>query len=148
MKLPARVATTTLLVLASGCLDLRDFQGRWSGPRVGEDPLLRQGFEDGASAALEVEEVTLDRLRARLSTSGGELEGAVIEPLAAAEADVLGDISFAGAPARVFLAFAETTDGGGDALVITALYPDPRVEVRVLRGAPMPLYGVFQLARE
>jgi hypothetical protein len=148
MELPVRVAAATLFALASGCLDLRDFRGSWSGPRVGDDPLLRQGFDEDASADLEVETSSLDRLRARLSTSGGELDDASIEPLAAAEADVLGDIQLSGAPARVFLAFAGTTDGAGDALVITALYPDPRIEVRVLRGDPSPLYGIFVLSRD
>ena len=40
---------------------------------------------------------------------------------------------------------AEATDGGGDALVVVSLYPDDRVELRVLRGGPSPLYGIFAL---
>ena len=142
LALPLCVALGTL-----GCTDLREFEGTWSGPRVGAAPVLNVGFDENAEATLVIERVDLDGLRARLTTSGDELVDAEIRPLPGAEADVLGDITFAGAPARVFLAFAEAADGGGDALVVTALYEDERVEVRLLRGGTTPLYGIFSLDR-
>jgi hypothetical protein len=54
-------------------------------------------------------------------------------------------MTFAGSPLRVFLAFAAIPDGGGDALVLIALYDDQRVEVRLLRSGPTPLYSIFAL---
>lgn len=142
LALPLCVALST-----PGCTDLRELEGTWSGPRIGTDPILNIGFRDGASATLEVERVDLDGLRASLTTSGDELLDAEIRPLPSAEADVLGDITFVGSPARVYLAFAEANDGGGDALVLVALYEDDRIEVRLLRGGPTPLYGIFALER-
>jgi hypothetical protein len=139
-----------LLLAASGggCLDVREFSGVWAGPQVGSDPVLRVGFGPDSSATLVIEEVRLDDIRARFSSSGDEFRDALIQPLPAAEADVLGQMTFAGSPARVFLSFASPTNSSGDALVIAALYSDPRVEIRVLRGGPVPLYGIFDLRRQ
>lgn len=131
----------------AGCVDIRDFAGTWSGPRVGDAAVLRAGFDASATATLVIDRVDLDALNARLTTSGDELIDAEIRPIPGAEADVLAGATFDGSPARVFLAFAETQDGAGDALAIVALYDDGRVEVRVLRGGPTPLYGIFALER-
>ena len=132
--------------LAGGCLDVRDFEGSWSGPRVGDNDALRQGFADQASAVLTVTDIDLRSLDARL-TIDGLFDNALVSPIPGAEADVLTSMSFDGSPARVFLAFVETVDGGGDAMVMVALYDDPRLVVRVLRGGPSPLYGIFSLSR-
>jgi hypothetical protein len=137
-------------VLLPGCVDLRDFAGDWSGPRIGDAAPLRVGFADGAAATLTVERADLRSLRARLTVtgaaSGGDvLRDAAIEPLAGAEADALSGISFDGSPVRVYLAFAAAADGGADPLVIVALYDDDRIELRVLRGGSAPLYGIFAL---
>jgi hypothetical protein len=95
-----------------------------------------------------VDQVNLETIRAFLTTTGGEFQTALIEPLPAAEADVLGGMTFTGSPARVFLSIVPLSAGGGDdAVVITALYTEPRIQVRVLRGGPAPLYGVFDLRR-
>jgi len=135
-------------LLAGGCLDIRDFAGTWSGDRVGDAPALKVGFPARDRATLEITEATLDSLTARLTVDSDVVSDAAIQPIAGAEADALAAMSFAGSPERVYLAFASTADGGGDALVIVALYGDPRVEVRILRGQPGPLYGVFQLTRD
>ena len=132
--------------LGTGCLDVRDFEGAWSGERVGEHEALRQGFADRADATLVVESVDLRSLSARL-TIEGLFQEALVAPIPGAEADVLTTMSFDGSPARVFLSFVETIDGGGDAMVMVAMYDDPRVVLRVLRGGAMPLYGIFALAR-
>ena len=76
----------------------------------------------------------------------GLLPETVVTSLPAAEADVLADITFGGSPLRVYLAFTAVPDGGGEALLVIALYDDRRVEVRVLRGGTKPLYGIFALA--
>lgn len=131
----------------AGCIDIRDFAGTWSGPRVGDAPALRAGFDASATATLVIDRVDLDTLNARLTTSGDELVDAEIRPIPGAEADVLAGATFDGSPARVFFAFAATEDGAGDALVVVALYDDGRVEVRIARGGDVPLYAIFALDR-
>lgn len=138
----------TFVALSSGCLDIRDFEGTWSGSRVGDDPVLQVGFAEQSSATLVVDDVDLLTLEGSLTTSGDELVSAEIRPIAGATADAISDMTFAGSPERVYLSFVEPTDGAGDALAIVALYNDDRVEVRILRGNPAPLYGVFALDRQ
>jgi hypothetical protein len=133
------------LALLVGCVDLRDFAGSWSGTRIGEAAPLRQGFAADATATLAIERADLQTLSARLTISGDVLQDALIQPLAGAEADVLSGIQFDGSPVRVYLAFAPAADGGGDPLVVVALYDDQRIEIRVLRGGASPLYGIFAL---
>lgn len=134
------------LLLCVSCLDVRDFEGTWSGERVGEAEELRRGFPDRAAATLRIEQADLGSLRAYLTVEGDVLSEALIQPIPGAEADALAGMTFDGSPSRVYLAFASTTDGGGDALVMVALYSDERVEVRVLRGEPLGLYGLFVLS--
>jgi hypothetical protein len=142
------VAVATLcLVSLVGCTDLRDFSGRWTGPRVGDGPPLRVGLTGSTSASLTVERATLRSFRAQLTTSDDVFRDAVIQPVAGAQADVLAGITWDGSPARVYLAFVPASDGGGDATALVALYEDDRIELRLLRGGPSPLYAVFSLSR-
>jgi hypothetical protein len=122
---------------------LREFRGTWRGPLVG-DPALMVNPPSGP-ASLSIEVVDSHQLRARLAIAG-LLPETVVNSLPAAEADVLADITFGGSPLRVYLTFTAVPDGGGDALLVIALYDDRRVEVRVLRGGTRPLYGIFALA--
>ncbi len=145
--MPSALRLVVLLSLATGCQDVRDFEGQWiGGPATFEEPLLT-GFTPDDFATLFLQEVEVDEIRGGLSTSAGTFQSAAIEPLAAAQADVLSDISFAGSPLKVFVSFATPTDGAGDALIFTAIYPEERIELRVLRGRPIPLYGIFDLRR-
>jgi hypothetical protein len=141
-RVPLVGATLVLLTLV-GCSDLREFRGTWRGPLVG-DPALMVNPPSGP-ASLSIEVVDSHQLRARLAIAG-LLPETVVTSLPAAEADVLADITFGGSPLRVYLAFTAVPDGGGDALLVIALYDDRRVEVRVLRGGTRPLYGIFALA--
>lgn len=143
---PAAAVLLGSLAVLAGCHDLRDFAGTWSGPRVGGDH-VRRGFGIGASATLEVNGIDLDAIDARLSTNDDRFGDATIVPVPGAEADVLTTISFDGSPLRVFIAFAETRDGGGDATAFVSLYSDNRMELRLLRGGDDPLYGIFALTQ-
>jgi hypothetical protein len=129
----------------TACLDVREFEGRWTGPTVGDRPELLVGFDAGATATLDIDHVDLHSLRARLTIEGDVFDEAEIQPVAGAEADVLSTMTFDGGPSRVYLAFVETADGGGPATVFVAVYYGERVEVRVLRGGTSPLYGIFAL---
>jgi len=141
-----RWATVVLLSLVA-CSDLREFRGTWGG-RLNENVVVLTGIStasDMATATLAIDVVNSHQLAARL-TIPGLFSETPIATLPQAEADVLSDITFAGAPLKVYLAFAPAADGAGDALVVVALYDDRRVEVRLLRGGTRPLYGIFSLA--
>ena len=133
-----------LAVVAAGCSDLRDYRGDWSGPRVGDAPIVKVGVRDGAYAQLTIDDIDAHGLRARLSIDGVVTNG-LLESLPGAEADALANMTFAGSPLRVYLAFLAVPDGGGEALTLIALYDDHRVETRVLRGGATPLYAIFAM---
>ena len=144
MRAVLYTAALLLLVATGACTDLRSFEGTWQGPRVGDAPVSR-GFETNVVAELVIEDTLLADFAGALSTSDGLFAAAPVRSLPEAEADALATLTFAGAPLRVFLAFVPTEDGGGDALAVIGLFPDDRVEIRVMRGGPDPRYGVFSL---
>jgi hypothetical protein len=133
-----------LAVVAAGCSDLRDYRGDWSGPRVGDAPIVKVGVRDGAVAQLTIDDIDAHGLRARLSIDGLVTNG-LVESLPGAEADALANMTFAGSPLRVYLAFVAIPDGGGEAITLIALYDDHRVETRILRGGATPLYAIFAM---
>jgi hypothetical protein len=137
-----RCATLVLVTLLAGCNDLRDFRGTWEGARVGDAEVLRVGPGDRAS--LTIDSIDAHGLAGRLAIDG-LLPEQTFESLAGAEADAVANMTFAGAPLRIYLAFVPIPDSGGDAFALIALYDDRRVEVRVLRGGARPLYAIFAL---
>lgn len=139
----AAVRWATLLVLTLlACNDLRDFRGSWEGSRLDGPPVLRVGAGDRAT--LLIDSLDAHGLQGRLAVDG-LLPEVAFESLPGAEADALASLTFAGSPLRVYLAFVPVPDGGGDVLVVTALYDDRRVEVRLLRGGASPVYAIFAL---
>lgn len=143
MRFPTVLLPIVLLWLGA-CTDVRDHAGRWSGVRVGDAPELRVGVASDATVDLDITTIDKHGLAGTLTVTG-LIDGAAVVSVPGAEADVLAGVTFAGSPLRVYLAFAATSDGGGDALVVIALYEDQRLEVRLLRGGATPLYGVFAL---
>jgi hypothetical protein len=137
-----RWATLAIVTWLAGCNDLRDFRGAWEGPRVGDVAALRVGAGD--RAGLAIEELDAHHIAGRL-TIDGVMADQPFSSLPGAEADALANLTFAGDPLRVYLAFVGIP-GGGDALALIALYDDHRIEVRVLRGGASPLYAIFALA--
>jgi hypothetical protein len=139
----ATLALVTLLAASlAACNDLRDFRGAWEGARVGDTPVLRVGA--GERASLAIDDIDAHGLAGRLAVDGLLPEQAFAS-LPGAEADAVANMTFAGAPLRVYLAFVPIPDGGGEALALIALYDDRRVEVRVIRGGTSPLYAIFAL---
>jgi hypothetical protein len=132
------------VIAAGGCSDLREFRGDWRGPRVGDTPLVKVGVRESAQAELAIEEIDAHGLRGTLSIDG-LVTAAPLVSLAGAEADALADMTFAGAPLRVYLSFVAIPDQGGEALALVALFDDHRIEIRVLRGGTTPLYAIFAL---
>lgn len=142
---------TIWLVLAVGnvvalgaCSDLREFRGQWQGTRVGDAPALKVGVADDARATLLVDSLDPHGLHGKLSVDG-LVSVAALSSLPGAEADALSGLTFAGSPLRVYLAFVDTSDAGGQALAVIALFEDRRVELRLLRGGSAPIYAVFAL---
>lgn len=141
------VRWATLVVIALlglACDDVREFRGGWAGARVGDVPALRVGAEAATTARLDVLELDLHGLRGAL-TIEGVVEGGAFTSLPGAEADALAGMTFPGEPLRVYLGFVPVADGGGDVLALIALYDHRRIEVRVLRGGPAPIYAIFAL---
>ena len=141
-----RAATLTLAFIVVGtvaCNDLRDFAGPWAGNRVGDAPSLRIG--DGTAAQLVIDNIDKHGLRGQLSVTGAPIDAAAIVSIEGAEADALATMTFSGAPMRVYMAFVPATDGAGDVLAIIALYDSRRIELRLLRGAPSPIYAIYAL---
>ncbi len=143
MRFPTVLLPIVLSCLGA-CTDVRDHAGGWSGIRVGDAPALRVGVASDATIELDIATIDKHGLAATLTVTG-LIDAAPVTSLEGAEADVLAGLTFAGSPLRVYLAFAATSDGGGDALVVVALYEDDRLEVRLLRGGATPVYGVFAL---
>jgi hypothetical protein len=134
-----------MLAAITACTDVREFRGSWSGPRVGDVPLLDIGVEPTATATLAITSIDTHSLAGTL-TIPGVTSAAAVQSLPSAEADALSTLTFSGAPVRVFIAFVPTVDGNGDATTLIALYQPARVELRVMRGGPVPLYAIFALA--
>ncbi len=138
-----RWATLVLLTLLA-CNDLRDFRGSWTGGRVGDAPVLRVGAGDACTLAIDG--IDAHGLTARISIENLLPETQLVS-LEGAEADVLGNLTFAGNPLRVYLGFVPVPDLGGDAFVVISLYDDNRVQVRVLRGGVQPIYAIYALSQ-
>lgn len=132
------------VVVLAGCTDLRTFRGTWHGARVGDNPAVKVGVADDATALLTLDAIDSHGVRGTLTVSG-LVSGAPFASLAGAEADALGQLTFDGDPLRVYLAFTPISDGGGDALAVIALYADHHVDLRLLRGGAAPLYAIFDL---
>jgi len=135
------LALCTLL----GCSDVREFRGTWEGARVGVDPVLRVGIASDAHATLSIDQIDTHGFKGTL-TVDGLVQNTFVESVPAAEADVLAGMTWSGSPLRVYMGFFAVPDGRGDALAMIALYDGRRVELRVLRGGAMPLYGIFALS--
>jgi len=131
------------MVLAA-CQNIGDFRGTWTGSRVGSGAPLSVGIPQTSVAGLEIFDLDTHGLKGSLSVPG-LANSAGIESVPGAEADALANMTFAGSPVRVYVAFVPTIDGGGDAVALIALYEDRRVEVRLLRGGSVSIYAIFAL---
>lgn len=132
---------------APGCVDVRDFAGRWTGGVVAE-PEVRQGFtEETRVDPLELDNVDLQGITATLTTSDGKFASTPLSEVRKFSSDALASMTFDGNPLRSFLLFGalEQEDPGCSALVVVSLFGDDHVELRVLRGND--LFGVFRLER-
>jgi hypothetical protein len=132
---------------SASCVDLRDFEGTWSGSIVAEEA-VRQGFApDVRATALSLADVDLRGMTADLTTSDGKFGQSRLQLVRRAESDALATLRFDGSPLRTFLMFSplSSESAGSPAWFFISLFGDDRVELRVIRGND--LFGVFDLRR-
>ena len=132
-------------IVWGGCNDLRDFRGDWHGKRVGEAAVVKVGMPETVEARIAIDTIDTHGLQGSMAIDG-VVATTALASVPGAEADRLATMTFSGGPIRVYFAFAPVADGGGDAMVMVALYDDDRIELRVLRGGPRPLYGIFEMS--
>ncbi len=138
-----------LIAAASGCTDLRSYAGTWHGPIVAESA-VRLGFAAKTQvSSLILEDVSLTTLRATLSTSDGRFDTVSLTRFLKAASDNLASMTFDNNPLESYLLFGSPQGPRGSdeppALVVISLFPDEKVQLRVLRGND--LFGVFHLER-
>jgi len=132
---------------SAACVDIREYEGRWRGSIVPESA-VRQGFTTDVTVdPLELTNVDLQGLTARLTTSDDKFKAADLTPIKKFSADTLANLDFDGNPLRSYLLFAQLSSepAGCPAQLVVSLFSDDRVELRVIRGND--LFGVFLLLR-
>lgn len=130
-------------LMATGCEDLRQFSGQWSG-RVSPDPNHQHGFDPMARLDATVGAVSRYGIDLTL-TLPGATDPSRFELIRYAAQDVLADMRLPGDPLRTYLGFIRAT-GQDPILTVVSLYAEGRIEIRLIRGAEAT-YGVFMLER-
>jgi hypothetical protein len=138
-----------VLAVGSGCTDVRDYAGTWTGTVVGSSH-LRRGFDSGTPISVTITRMDKTAIAGRLTipASGAGMAAftdAELQPIEAARNDVLGELSFDGDPLATYLYFVAPDDPAEDhALVLVSAHAGQRLELRVMRH---DLYGLFRLSR-
>jgi hypothetical protein len=141
-----------LIAVAAGvgptaCVDIRDYESRWRGAIVPE-AVVRQGFTANVTVdPLELTNVDLQGLTARLTTSDGKFKAADLTSVVKFSADNLASLDFDGNPLRSYLLYARLSaePTACPAQMVISLFSDDHVELRVIRGND--LFGIFSLRR-
>jgi len=131
-----------------GCVDVRNFEGTWSGPIVSEEA-VRQGFGlDATVELLTLTHVDLQAVTATLTLNDGKFKETRLTRVLKFSNDALASLTFDGSPLRSYFLFAplETDTAGPPAMVVLSLFGDEHIEVRVFRTND--LFGVFYLHRK
>lgn len=124
-----------VLLLLAGCQDLHDFQGNWHGV-VSSDPNLSVGV--GQPPAQPTVDLTISYAdHTRLS---GTINAMPFASFKYAAADALAEVRVGGDALRSYFGSLGTT------LAIVSLFPDQRVEVRLIQGDQ--LFAVYDLRRQ
>jgi hypothetical protein len=118
------------LLLLAGCQDLHDFRGAWHGTLSG-DPELAVG----ATPTVEMLITEIDQQQL-----AGTINGQPFSSLRHAAGDALADVRVGPSALRTYFGFLSAS-----MLAIVSVYPDRRVEVRLIQGND--LYGVYYLGR-
>lgn len=141
-RLPLAIALLSLSPL--GCQDLREYTGSWEGT-VSGDPALSHGFAPTTQVTAEFTAASHEGVAFTLVLKPG-IQAAHFVPIKRAAGDLLADVELPGEPLRTFFGFVDPPGGAEPYLTIVSLYPENRVELRLIRGAD-DAYGVFSLHR-
>lgn len=144
MNAVARALAGALVLLGVGCEDMRQFTGTWVG-EVSRDPAHQIGFGEGARLRANIGTITRAQLDATLELPG-TMRFVRFEPVRHAAGDILADMRLPGDPLRTYLGFVRPAEEPAY-LAVVSLYPENRVQVRLIRG-PDESYGVFTLCRD
>ncbi len=139
------------VTLGPGCQDLREYAGDWSG-ELSADPALAHGFAPGTTVNADVSAADRDGIAfvLTLDPDGPAAPApagppAPFVPIRRAAGDILGEMQLPGEPLRTFVGFVQPP-GEQPYLAVVSLYPENRLELRLIRGAD-EAYGVFSLRR-
>jgi hypothetical protein len=144
---PALWASWALLAVAvvaaalTGCQDLRDYAGEWTGT-ISSDPALGHGFAPGTTINASVSAADREGIGLVVSWDG---KTAPFVPIRRATGDALSEAQLPGEPLRTFFGFVQPA-GDPPYLSVVSLFPENRLELRLIRGAD-EAYGVFTLRR-
>jgi hypothetical protein len=131
------------LALASGCEDIRRFNGSWAG-EISPDPVHQLGF--GPTAILRANLTAVSRTGVEMTIDLPERGGALpFEPIRRAAGDALGELRLDGEPLRTYLGYVRVP-GQESYLAVVSLFPEDRIDVRIIRG-PDETYAIFSLRR-
>lgn len=142
MRVPLGVLLLAL-ALASGCEDIRRFNGSWAG-EISPDPVHQLGF--GPTAILRANLTAVSRTGVEMTIDLPERGGALpFEPIRRAAGDALGELRLDGEPLRTYLGYVRVP-GQESYLAVVSLFPEDRIDVRIIRG-PDETYAIFSLRR-
>ena len=123
-------------------------------------PFVRKGFEPGVRMRMTFNADRLADLPGVISTDDGSLSNAPLRPIPQLANDPLSTLQFGEGRQRNLLLVVGVEDGQ-TAFAVVSLMDSGDVEVRIVRGAPLPpgvtaqpvqesreLFGVFPLARQ
>jgi hypothetical protein len=121
------------VLLLSACQDLHEYQGAWHGG-VSADPQLSAGTGT-LYPTLDMDITSIDHTRI-----SGTINGMPFSSMEHAAADALAEVRVGHDALRTYFGWWTTY------LVIVSVFPDQRVEVRLILGDSY--YGVYELHRK
>lgn len=142
MRVPVAAAAAALAL--AGCQDLREYAGAWTG-ELSTDPALAHGFPAGTKLTTEVSFASRESIDFTVLAEPGWTAPVAFVPIRRAAGDVLADVQLPGEPLRSFFGFVQP-GGAAPYLAVMSLYPEHRMELRLIRG-PDEAYAVFTLKR-
>jgi hypothetical protein len=119
-----------LMLALSACQDLRDFEGNWRGP-VSGDPQLASGAP--------VQTLSLSLTQVDHTQITGVMNGLPLSTIKHAAADAVADVAVGRDALRSYFAY------NGGAWAIVSLFPDQRIEVRLIAGDTLYFYDLRRL---
>jgi hypothetical protein len=147
----------------AGCNDVSRFSTAADESYCGSivtGPFVRQGFGPGIRMRLNFDADRLSEKPGEVSTDDGLLDHAMLRPIPQLANDPLSSLQFGEGRVRNLL-LGVSPSQGPSAFAIVSLMENGNIEMRVMRGAPLPsgvtaypvesgtqLFGVFPLARQ